>query len=263
MKQELMIISLILFFFSCEKVIEVPLDEASQQIVVEGTLYDQPDESVVKLSRTGSVYDDSGFEKISGAQVTVTDDQGNTYNFLEDGNQAGSYRNSSFLTQPNYTYALTIYVDDDTLTAKSSTKGSVVLDSLTYIPQYGGFGTEDTTFLVFYNFSDEAAQENYYRMIPYVNDERSDFLYLQNDQLFNGKTIRAPFFAESIEAGDTILARLISMDKENYKYFNTLSNNDGGAFSPTPANPVSNIEGGALGYFGAYITDNDTIIIPE
>ena len=263
MKNIVYILSILLLVIACEKVIDVPVNEAEQEVVIEGKLYDQPYQSFIKLSKTGSVYDDTGFEKISGAVVTVTDDNGGLYNFTEDPNEPGKYIDTSFLTVPNTVYNMSVQAEGQTYTAQSITKSPVTFDSLTYLIQFGGFGSSDTTFLVFYSFSDDVSQENYYRIIPFVNGERSDVLYLQDDQLFNGNNVSAPFFAEDVRAGDTVMAVLVSMDKANYKYFNSLSNADGGPFSPTPANPVSNIEGGALGFFGAYITYNDSIVIPE
>jgi hypothetical protein len=53
------------------------------------------------------------------------------------------------------------------------------------------------------------------------------------------------------------------MDKPNYNYFFSLENaSDGGPFSATPANPVTNIDNGALGYFGAYLKDTVGLIVP-
>ena len=264
MKRGFIILLLSVGLLSCEKVIEVPLDEAEQQIVVEGNLFDYPDSSFVKLSKTGSVYDDSGFEKISGAIVLIEDEQGNVVQFAEDATEAGTYRDALFIAQANNTYHLTVITGEDTLKSTSYAKAPVSLDALFYQEQIGSFGgSNDTTYLVFYSFTDIESQKNYYRIIPYINGDRSDMIYLQEDQLFNGSNVSAPFFAESIEAGDTVFVELRSMDKANFRYFNSLSNAGGGAFAPTPANPDSNIEGGALGYFGVYTTAHDTIILPE
>jgi hypothetical protein len=54
---------------ACEKVIEIPLNDADREIVVEGVGRNFLGESYVLLSRSGSVYDDGGFEVLSGAIV--------------------------------------------------------------------------------------------------------------------------------------------------------------------------------------------------
>jgi hypothetical protein len=255
-----------LLSFSCEKVIDIPLNEADVQVIVEGKLYDLPQSSFIKLSKSGSVYDDSGFEKISGATVTVTDTQGGNYLFTEDPNEPGKYIDTTFVTQPNTTYNLTVNTSEGTYTAVSYTQSDIQFDSLDYIVQNGGFGqqTTDTTFFTFFNFTDNANEKNYYRIIPYVNNQSPNGEYLTEDELYNGNNFRQPFFAEQMKKGDTLVAVIISMDEPNYKFFSTLGQNaDGGPFAPAPANPVSNIEGGAIGYFGAFMTGNEMLVYPQ
>lgn len=266
MRKLFYLIPFLAFVVSCEKVIDIPLNEADQQIIVEGKLYDEPNSSFVKLSKSGSVYDDSGFEKISGATVTVSDNNGNTYSFTEDPLVPGKYVDPTFMTQENTTYYLSVVNGADVYSASSYTQTDIAFDTLFYKVQNGGFGQQstDTTFFTFFSFTDNGAEENYYRILPYVNGKRPNGDYLSNDDLYNGGNFSQPFFAEEMKKGDTLVAVIVSMDKANYTYFLTLAQNSGGGpFAPTPANPVSNIEGGAIGYFGAYMTGSDTIIYPQ
>lgn len=261
----LLLVGFVAVFTSCEKVIDVPLNEADQRIVVEGKLYDQAGESEVLLSKTGSVYDDSGFEKISGAQVTITDQLGTITMFDEDPLIPGRYFNNSFVATSNNTYTLNILVEGKELSAISTTYGKPTLDSLFYIETVGGFGPQaenDTSYLVFYDFSDVGGIDNYYRLRPFINGKEDEIVYITDDKLFDGNTYSAPIFATDINKGDTVLMKLVSMDEENYTFNVTLaSNTQDGAFASAPANPVSNIEGDAIGYFGAFTTDTLSIII--
>ena len=260
----LFILGLALIAFSCEKVIDLPLNNADQQIVVEAALFDIQDSSFVKLSRTADVYNDSGFDKISGASVIVTDNFGNTYNFTEDPQTPGLYLDTTFVAQPYMQYDLFVIAEGDTVTATSQTFADIAFDSLDYQYQPGGFGNTDSTYFVFFNFSDNAADENYYRAVPIINGAQSTTQYITDDKLFNGNNYRQPFFAEQIYPGDTLVALIISMDEANYKYLYSLSSNSGGGpFSPTPANPVSNLGGKALGYFGVFMTGYEQIIFPQ
>lgn len=267
MKKIIGLLVLAVISFSCEKVIDIPLNEAERKVVIEGNLYDVLAESSIKVSKTGSVYDDSGFDKISGATVVVTDDLGGSFTFEEDANEAGTYIDTLFIAQPNRVYSLSVTTSDGVFTAESSTNSPIAFDSLDFEIQTGGFGQTagDTNYFVFYNFTDLAEEENYYRAIPVLSSgEESGTYYLSDDKLFNGNTFRQPFFAETIEPGDTLITYLLSMDNAAYTYYTTLgSNQDGGPFSATPANPVSNIEGGAIGHFSAYMTDVEMIIFPE
>ena len=55
-----------------------------------------------------------------------------------------------------------------------------------------------------------------------------------------------------LELGNTYDGCLFSLSKEAYEYYGVLIKtfqNDGGAYSPAPASPPTNIKGGALGFF--------------
>ncbi|MEZ4923237.1 MAG: DUF4249 domain-containing protein [Crocinitomicaceae bacterium] len=257
------IAGLLVFAFSCEKVIDIPLNEAEQRIVVEAVLFDVEDSSFIKLSKTGSVYDNSDFEKISGATVTVSDDQGNTFTFIEDPLTPGLYLDTTFIAQPYRTYDLSIIAAGETITATSTTYDDIQFDSLDYFYQAGSFGNPDSSYFVFFNFTDNGADKNFYRAVPVINGAKSGTYYLTDDKLFNGNNYRQPFFAEEMGHGDTLIAYIVSMDEANYTYLNTLSSNGGGGpFSPTPSNPVSNLEGNAIGFFGVFMTGYEQIIFP-
>ncbi|MCG8574283.1 MAG: DUF4249 domain-containing protein [Flavobacteriales bacterium] len=263
------ILAICISFASCEKVIDIPLDEAEQRIVVEGKMKDNEGDNYILLSKTGSVYDDSGFEKISGASVTVNDGT-TTYTFPENELVAGRYELESFTTQPNKTYTLTVDLGDgQVLSSTSVTNDKPTIDELYFEPQKNFFADfdptqPDTVYQVFYNFSDNGAQENYYRINAWINGERDETYYIFDDRLFNGENNIAPLWGAVIEAGDTVSVELVSSDEAYYTYLFTLANSsDGGPFSATPANPVSNIDGDAIGYFAAMTTDTMTIIIPE
>ena len=117
--------------------------------------------------------------------------------------------------------------------------------------------------LLFPQSQSETLHLDFYQIKGWINDTLIDIAYLFDDQYYTG-TITAPLWQAEIERGDTIHVELISMDEANYEYLYTLdSSNDEGGFSAAPANPRSNLEGNALGYFGAFTTDTLSIIIPE
>lgn len=249
---------------ACEKVIDIPLEESDRKFVIEGVLKDTPGDNYITISKTGNVYSDSNFEKITGATVSIVDNLGNNFIFSET--EPGNYQNALFTVEPDKTYNLSVTKDNNIFTSTGNSFYKPTLDSLNYIEQIGsfGFGT-DTTYLVFFSFVDNGSQTNYYRINAFVNGVREDAYYIVDDKLNNGQNYTQPLFGSTIEKGDTVLVELLAMDKGNYDYFFSLpsATNGGDPFSPTPSNPVSNIEGGALGYFGVYTTDTLTIIIPE
>lgn len=249
---------------ACEKVIEIPLNDADREIVVEGVGRNFLGESYVLLSRSGSVYDDGGFEVLSGAIVKVMDKDGVETIFTEDPLQAGKYISPTFQVTPNNKYTLNVNVEGLAITAESTSKTVPTLDSLTFIKQFGGFGPTpgDTSYLLFYNFVDNVDEENYYRVSAWVNGAADENFYIGDDALGNGQLASAPLFATTIKSKDTVFVELLSMDEASYKYLLTLSGNlSAGPFSASPANPVSNMSQG-LGYYSTYMIDTMTIIIP-
>ena len=64
---------------SCEKVILIELNEADQKMVVDAIVSNDSVQNYVILSKSGGFYQDNDFEAISGASVTITDDEGVVY----------------------------------------------------------------------------------------------------------------------------------------------------------------------------------------
>lgn len=70
-----------------------------------------------------------------------------------------------------------------------------------------------------------------------------------------------PFFGEDeeerIKAGDIITVEMQTIGKDVYDYFFSLDQTLSQSVA-TPANPVSNISGDALGYFSAHNVQTET-----
>lgn len=253
------------WFSACEKVIEIPLNEGDREIVVEAIGRSMDSTSYIKLSRSGSVYDDSGFEKISGANVVVTDKDGIVYTFLESDLQPGLYLAPDFKVLENNQYDLSVGIDDETITASGVSQTAPMLDSLSFIMNTGGFGGDpgDTTYLVFYHYEDNGSEENYYRIQAWVNGVPDQTIYVNDDLLGNGQPVQAPIFAAEVGPRDTVYIELSTIDEATYTYLSTLSSTlaGGGPFAPSPANPVTNLSDG-VGYFGIYMVDTMSIVLP-
>ena len=87
MKKITQIISIITIITlgSCEKVIDIDLDNASKKYVVEGEVSSNPSvASTVKISQTKNFSDDNSFNGVSTAVVTIQEDNGTIYNLQEN-----------------------------------------------------------------------------------------------------------------------------------------------------------------------------------
>lgn len=255
------LILFLILFSSCEKVIDLSLNEAPPKIVVEAVLKDAPGNNYILLSYTSEVYTDQVFDKISGAEVKVTDKDGNEYTFTEDPYIPGYYHHNTFEVLPENDYSLYVNVDGKIITSTCHSFAKPTIDSLIYYPSPFEIPSEDTTYMVEYFSVDNVNEANHYRLRIWINSvEERDFYYIGNDDFINGISYSAPFFGADAHKGDTVLVEIISMDKANYTYLYTLSSNE--SSSTAPANPTSNLNGDAIGYFGAFSTDTMSMIIP-
>jgi hypothetical protein len=251
---------------SCEKVIDIELNDADRKFVIDGAVYEGVDSVIIRVTKTTSFFDDQPPSGVNNAAVKLTmpDNQVITLNSIGNGYYKANGLN--VVTQANYD--LEVNVDGQVFTSHSYMMPSVPLDTLEQEFQEAMFG-EDPGYNVFLVFQDQPGK-NWYRILSSVNgellNEPGDILVI-DDNLNDGNLIRIPVFTHLYEPGDTVIAELQSLDAELYEFYQTFatvaSEEAGSPFMAAPANPESNIEGGALGVFGAYTTSKRTIILPE
>ena len=119
---------------------------------------------------------------------------------------------------------------------------------------------------IYPQYTDPPGLGNSYRLVEYKNGVQIKHVFEQNDELSDGLTITRPLInpdSSNLAHGDTVRVDLQCIDANVYKYWFSLDQSATGENqSATPTNPVTNIVGGALGYFSAYSTSSKTIIIP-
>lgn len=263
-KTKYILIILLFATFGCEKVIDVDLNEAHPEVVIEANLSKFPDSAKVKLSKTGSYFGESTNDKISDAIVVVTSNYGESYIFNEV--EEGVYKSFEIIPEEGVVYSLTVETEGETYEANSILQATVPIDSLTYY-YYEGFAFLDAGYVLKLIIKDPAEIENYYRIKIYESDRLenvSDDFIVFDDRLVDGKLLEITLRGNLFEVGDTVTVQLMSIDNDAYKYFDTfhelININPGSA---APANPTSNISNGALGYFSVWSSDVKTVIIKE
>lgn len=259
MKNILFIILCSVFMLACEKEIEVDLNTTNPQLVIEATLDNQQDTATVRLTRSVNFSDANDFPAVSGALVVITDSEGTSYPLTETA--PGIYQNTGLRGVVGYTYFLSVTTPDGQIfTAESTLPAPVPFDGVDFLVrgafQPGGNSDSDTTFFAIPRFFDPADEPNQYRFTQTVNGLRDHEIIVRNDNVFNGKVNEQPIFSPDLDIyrGDTLRVEMMCIDQSVYNYFFSLSQSIGNGpnASATPANPVSNIQGGALGYFSAY-----------
>ena len=252
----ILIASVSLLLVSCEKVIDLPLENAEQRYVIEAALTDQPGKAAVFISRSKDFDQDNSFQGVSGAVVTISDNGGIPVALTEG--VAGQYDNQSLSGTSGHTYELQVTVNGERFSARSTMPARTNLDSI--------FLTNEFLFSDFRNtvnavYMDPAGRGNSYRFIQFVNDRKDEQLQIQNDEYTDGRMVNSKlfFFADDdesvrlIDSGDKVRIEMQCIDPVMYQYwFSLLRSSTGDNNQATPANPVTNMQGGALGYFSAH-----------
>lgn len=253
--------TLSLLLFSCEKVVEIDLNDANQQMIVEGLVSDEMDESFVQLSKTASFYETNDFEMVQGATVRIADSEGNSFDFLEV--SPGRYQPAAgFAGVPGRTYTLSVEAEGQTISGTSTMPAAVVLDSLVPDPFDAPFGGVEGNHRLLQYFSDGAATQNFYRSVVYVDGLRQTDILVFDDQLFNGAHTELPVFQNLFESGEQVEIQLLSTTEHYYDYFLAVSSDGNGFASAAPGNPTSNLVGDADGYFSAVSSSRAMALIP-
>lgn len=123
-------------FTSCEDKINPKLEHADPVLVVDAWVNNKPEDQVIVLTKTQSYFDNTNPPGVSGATVTVTDNDGKVYAFTEDSNVAGNYvwkyQNSEVFGTVGKNYTLSVKVEGESFVS-SCTMGRVPpIDSITY-----------------------------------------------------------------------------------------------------------------------------------
>lgn len=249
-------------FMSCQRVIDVQIANASQQLVIEGNLTDKSGTQIVVISRSIAYSSTNVFPTVSGAKVYFTDATGNIYN-LPETSKAGTYATSFFKAKALNMYSLTVKTDGKIYTANSLMPLAVNLDSLTLSGQVFGNKTIKT---VSVNYSDPPGVPNQYRFIMYVNGVQIKRIFTENDNLTDGRMVNSPLYESEVElkTGDRVEVEMQCIDANMYNYWNSLGSQGGNspADSSTPSNPPSNFDNNVLGYFSAHTVQRKSIVIP-
>jgi len=250
---------LIVLLSSCEKVIDIDLNSSSPQYVVEGIITNGAEPARVRITRSKNFDENNDFPAVTGAMVTITDSDDNSFILKEV--TPGNYEDPTLVGIEGLSYILTISVDGAVFTATSTMPKGVKLDGLTY-EEIGAFQKKILPQPV---FLDSPNVPNFYHFVIWVNNAIDKGIFVLNDESSDGKLVQRSFFTDTeIKMGDSLTIELQCVDLSVYNYFNSLSKIAGhGMGGGTPGNPISNITGGALGYFSAYSSDSKSVIVTK
>jgi hypothetical protein len=265
--QSIIVVLIIIIISGCQKVINVDLNEAEPQIVIEGLITDRGGPYRVTISKSGSYFDQPTFPAVSGAEVIITDNAGTADTLKET--KPGIYLTSKIHGIPGRTYTLKVKSENKEYTGSSTLHSNVPVDSLILVKDTStqfDFGRDprDREDIELHCLFKDPEEKNFYRIKVIINDTINVESYrLYDDQYTNGGYTELR--VAHVAVGDTDLVELVSLDQQTYWYYRTLADvlHTNPVFGSTPANPNTNLDNGALGYFGACAVSIKTIIITQ
>lgn len=246
---------------SCTKVIDLKLGNASGKLVIEANVTNVNGRQFIQLSQNVPFTSTNTYPPVTGATVSVSDNQGNTFPFTEG--PAGSYYSSAFAGIAGNTYTMTVTSNGTTYTSSSVMPALVSLDSLTY--KKNAFKSTDNLREITVHYQDPPGIANQYRFILSVNSVQVKDVFVLNDVFSDGRYVDFDLVENDtdIHPGDTATVEMQCIDKAVYTYWFALMqqqfNSPGGQVAPS--NPPTNITPVCLGYFSAHTTQRETIIV--
>lgn len=263
-----LLISCSAVLFSCEKVIDVDLNESEPKLVIEAVLQAGPHDFTVLISETTSYFDSETAVLRDDAQVQLMDNAGLEVDIPLVSN--GRY-SLPVDAEVGRTYTLAVSIAGARYLASAEVPEKVTILELEYEFREGG-GPIDEGYQLFSRFTDDPTRSNYYRNVHAINGVyqlAGEDLQVIDDNLFDGsERARLPIFQRSFDPGATVTLVLQHIDENSFEYLNSLADiigEDGGpnSGSAAPGNPVSNWDGEILGYFGAFAADTLSVELPE
>ena len=264
MKKIIIALSLITAWscWSCKKVIHINLNNAATKLVILGEVTNAPGPYQVTINNTVNFSESNNFPPVSGATVVITDDKG-LIDSLEEVS-AGHYQtHNSWQGLPGNTYNLKVISSGNTYTASSQMPPVVVLDSVKF--QKDARGRNNNVIEAVTYFQDPPSVTNYYQFTETINGIPLAKTLIFDDRFSDGKYVILPLFTDSayMKLGDALSLNMYCIDKNNYNYLSEIQQLvDGNPFNQaTPANPDTNLSGGALGIFSAHTTQTKNVTV--
>lgn len=264
----------VLLLVSCEDVIELDLPETEKRVVVDAWLTNTSEVQTVKLSYTGSYFDNSPTPMLTGATVTVSDNYGNIYELIEE--EPGVYR-QNFMPQVKYIYTLEITTEEGVNYISDPEVMEPVPDLEELYFEYKTKSIfEEEGYYVFIGLKDPAGEKNFYRWKYYINDvlqNTPDYFVFQNDDLVDGAELYdIQYNFEPLNVGDKVRIEQYAISEGAYNFLYIVREqitSGRGTFDAPPAPVKGNIynlnnrQETVLGYFGVSAVDAKEIIIEE
>ncbi len=288
----LSLLSVTMFFSSCEKDINIDFPVAPSPYVIEGYI-ENGQGPFVTVSRGISFInkisnDDFLNLFVDNAKVSLTVNNDTTAIYLKMvklGNASFYIDTTKLLGQIGNTYHLKVAVDGHIFTSTTQILTPAPLDSIVVKPAPDSRADSDSLVQLTAYFSEPNPLGNYYRLLSKKNN---DIIYdvafnsIYDDAIVNGKAIQFSVIGGKsqfqnndtadfrqygyFKKGDIVYVKWASIDKTQYDFWKTFeaqSSSFGNPFSPTVIVKSTFKGAGCLGVWAGYGCTIDTVIIPK
>ncbi|GAB2570803.1 DUF4249 domain-containing protein [Spirosoma areae] len=246
---------------SCETVIDAKLDTGPIQLSVDANLTDQPGPQTIRLTQTAAYFNNSAPPAVISATVTVTDDAGKTYPFLDpdmDGYYVWQPTGKDTLGHIGRAYQLNVSFNGETYRASSKMNRVPLVDSLIFVKRkITPISTTEGYRGEFYA-RDISGAADYYRVKFFRNGElqnkpgniiiSQDGVFRSNASVADGLVfivpIRQAINPDSLyKLNDVVKVEVHSLTPEAYDFWEQVQSQitNGGLFATPPNNVPTNI----------------------
>lgn len=249
----LLVLGLAFIFQGCEEVVEVDLKESEPRLVVAASILvpreNREASQFIRLTTTAPYFSED-VPPATGAQVTIYDENGNKFEFVEF--EPGYYKNDEFTPDFNINYELEIIYNGEVFTA---TESLVSTPDIEYIEQKDGAGFSGDNIELRAFFTDPEGINNYY-LFRFLHESLSIQIY--DDEFTDGNSTFAYFSDGDLEVGDVVRFEIQGISRRFYEYMFILRSQAGAGGGPFQTQPTivrgnvineTNPENFAFGYF--------------
>ena len=255
--------------FACENIIYPELEPSLEQYVVDAWLNDLPGSQKIFLSKSNNYFMSELPKLLSGAEVYLTDEDGNRYDFEEsaEGYVWGDSLSTSFL-QVGTSYQLNVSIDGIRFSGTSEMNPVPPVDSITFKYQKEDFSTDEDYYLAEVVATDLVGVGNTYWIKAWKNGvylNKASEINIAYDAGFSaGGNIDGQVFIQPIQElinpfdtdeagealieppysiGDTIYVEILSISESAFYFLNEVKIQTvrSGGFGALFAPPFSNV----------------------
>lgn len=279
-------IPVVLFFTSCEDVVQIKLDQGSKLYVIDAFVNNLSGPQTIRVTTNDSYFSNRIAPPVAGANVLLKDLTANKqYVFADAGNGNYVYTPTDTISKIGHQYELDVTIDGSTYTSLTTQKRTALIDSISANYEEGTRNNKQPFYRCFLWAKDKV-------------DNNTDYYWIKtyrNDTLFNGSSdinvcidgtggpvteadLDSTFFTppgsflglKKYNSGNTCKVEIHSISHDTYYFFVQAINqiNNGGLFATTPENVKTNIvtpkdaKTKAIGWFNMATVVSKEIILP-